>query len=240
MSGNGPALAGLTILESFCLNVSSYSLITPGGWSSNLYELAWATPWTPAPGPRAPVSPNRWLQMATLSVLRRAAPPSTRRRNGPVRTPRWTHPSYARRRTRSVVRARAPLLGSAPRLWEKDFTGRTEPGEVSPSRFRHPSQDAPFASLRATPSDPRCRELARFEGARPPPGRAPSSDNLGAGKTLRAQPREPGLAAMDKTTGQVGPHRDTLIKRGLCYSPRYGVIAFTVPMFDQFVQRWLG
>ena len=47
-------------------------------------------------------------------------------------------------------------------------------------------------------------------------------------------------AAMDKTTGQVGPHRDTLIKRGLCYSPRYGVIAFTVPMFDQFVRRWLG
>ena len=119
-------------------------------------------------------------------------------------------------------------------------TSPAEPGEVSPSRFRHPSQDAPFASLRATPSDPRCRELARFEGARPPPGRAPSSDNLGAGKTLRAQPREPGLAAMDKTTGQVGPHRDTLIKRGLCYSPRYGVIAFTVPMFDQFVQRWLG
>ena len=47
-------------------------------------------------------------------------------------------------------------------------------------------------------------------------------------------------AATDKTTGQVGPHRDTLIKRGLCYSPRYGVIAFTVPMFDQFVRRWLG
>jgi hypothetical protein len=34
--------------------------------------------------------------------------------------------------------------------------------------------------------------------------------------------------------------RDTLIKRGLCYSPRHGIIAFTVPMFDQFVRRWMG
>lgn len=45
-------------------------------------------------------------------------------------------------------------------------------------------------------------------------------------------------AAMGKTTTQVGPLRDTLIKRGLCYSPRYGVIDFTVPMFDEFVRRW--
>lgn len=45
-------------------------------------------------------------------------------------------------------------------------------------------------------------------------------------------------AAMGKTTTQVGPVRDTLIKRGLCYSPRYGLIDFTVPMFDEFVRRW--
>ncbi|MEA2022862.1 MAG: ATP-binding protein [Actinomycetota bacterium] len=45
-------------------------------------------------------------------------------------------------------------------------------------------------------------------------------------------------AAMGKTTTQVGPLRDALIKRGLCYSPRYGVIDFTVPMFDEFVRRW--
>lgn len=44
-------------------------------------------------------------------------------------------------------------------------------------------------------------------------------------------------AAMGKTTTQVGPHRDTLIKRGLCYSPRHGVIDFTVPMFDEFLRR---
>jgi len=47
-------------------------------------------------------------------------------------------------------------------------------------------------------------------------------------------------AAMGKTTTQVGPLRDALIKRGLCYSPRYGVIDFTVPMFDEFVRRWLA
>ncbi len=44
-------------------------------------------------------------------------------------------------------------------------------------------------------------------------------------------------AAMGKTTTQVGPHRDTLIKRGLCYSPRHGIIDFTVPMFDRFIRR---
>jgi hypothetical protein len=31
--------------------------------------------------------------------------------------------------------------------------------------------------------------------------------------------------------------RDSLIKRGLCYSPRWGEIDFTVPMFDDFVRR---
>jgi len=40
-----------------------------------------------------------------------------------------------------------------------------------------------------------------------------------------------------KTTRQLGPVRDSLIKRGLCYSPRWGEIDFTVPMFDEFVRR---
>ena len=47
-------------------------------------------------------------------------------------------------------------------------------------------------------------------------------------------------ASLGRTTSQVGPTRDTLIKRGLCYSPRHGRISFTVPMFDQFVLRALG
>lgn len=45
---------------------------------------------------------------------------------------------------------------------------------------------------------------------------------------------------MGKTTMQTGPVRDGLIKRGLCYSPRHGEIAFTVPMFDSFVRRALA
>jgi hypothetical protein len=44
---------------------------------------------------------------------------------------------------------------------------------------------------------------------------------------------------LGKTTPQTGPVRDSLIKRGLCYSPRHGELAFTVPMFDAFVRRTL-
>ena len=45
--------------------------------------------------------------------------------------------------------------------------------------------------------------------------------------------------AMGKKTTQTGPVRDSLIKRGLCYAPRHGELAFTVPMFDAFVRRVL-
>lgn len=44
---------------------------------------------------------------------------------------------------------------------------------------------------------------------------------------------------MGKTTAQTGPVRDNLIKRGLCFSARYGEIEFTVPMFDAFIRRAL-
>ncbi len=44
---------------------------------------------------------------------------------------------------------------------------------------------------------------------------------------------------MGKKITQTGPVRDSLIKRGLCYAPRHGEIAFTVPMFDAFVRRAL-
>lgn len=46
-------------------------------------------------------------------------------------------------------------------------------------------------------------------------------------------------ASMGKTTGQVGPVRDSLIKRGLIFAPRHGQVAFTVPMFEQFILRRL-
>lgn len=43
--------------------------------------------------------------------------------------------------------------------------------------------------------------------------------------------------AMGKKSTQTGPVRDRLIKRGLCYAPRHGELAFTVPMFDAFLRR---
>ena len=42
---------------------------------------------------------------------------------------------------------------------------------------------------------------------------------------------------MGKSTPQASTQRNSLIVKGLCYAPRRGFIAFTVPMFDQFVQR---
>ena len=45
---------------------------------------------------------------------------------------------------------------------------------------------------------------------------------------------------MNKKSTQTGPVRDRLIKRGLCFAPRHGELAFTVPMFDDFVRRALN
>jgi hypothetical protein len=43
---------------------------------------------------------------------------------------------------------------------------------------------------------------------------------------------------LGRKTTSVAPIRDTLIKKALCYSPRYGEIDFTVPLFDGFMKRW--
>lgn len=40
-----------------------------------------------------------------------------------------------------------------------------------------------------------------------------------------------------KSTHQLGPVRDALIRKGMIYSPAYGDIAFTLPLFDQFMKR---
>jgi hypothetical protein len=37
--------------------------------------------------------------------------------------------------------------------------------------------------------------------------------------------------------GKIGPRRAVLIKKGMIYSPSYGDIAFTVPLFDEFMRR---
>jgi hypothetical protein len=46
-------------------------------------------------------------------------------------------------------------------------------------------------------------------------------------------------ALLQKKTTQVAPVRDTLMKKALCFSPRFNELAFTVPMFDQFMKRWV-
>lgn len=44
---------------------------------------------------------------------------------------------------------------------------------------------------------------------------------------------------MHKRTNELGPVRDALLKKTLCYSPRHNQLAFTVPMFDEFMKRWM-
>ena len=41
------------------------------------------------------------------------------------------------------------------------------------------------------------------------------------------------------TVKQAAPIRDELIKKGMAYSPKRGLVAFTVPKFDEFVRRAL-
>lgn len=44
---------------------------------------------------------------------------------------------------------------------------------------------------------------------------------------------------LGKKTTQLGPARDALLKKALCYSPRFDELAFTVPMFDELMKRWI-
>lgn len=44
-------------------------------------------------------------------------------------------------------------------------------------------------------------------------------------------------ALLGRKVTAVAPTRDALIKKALCYSPRWGEIDFTVPMFDGFMKR---
>jgi len=46
-------------------------------------------------------------------------------------------------------------------------------------------------------------------------------------------------ALLGTRTNALAPIRDTLIKRAMCYSPRWGEIDFTVPLFDEFIKRWI-
>lgn len=43
--------------------------------------------------------------------------------------------------------------------------------------------------------------------------------------------------ALGLSTNRLGPRRDNLIKKGMIYSPAFGELAFTVPLFDAFMKR---
>ncbi len=43
--------------------------------------------------------------------------------------------------------------------------------------------------------------------------------------------------ALGETTQSLGPRRASIINKGMIYSPAHGDIAFTVPLFDQFLRR---
>ena len=46
--------------------------------------------------------------------------------------------------------------------------------------------------------------------------------------------------SLGTTQAALSPVRDRLIKRAMCYVPKRGEIAFTVPLFDEFMQRWVA
>ncbi|HEY0288797.1 MAG TPA: hypothetical protein VGC62_17615 [Pseudomonas sp.] len=43
--------------------------------------------------------------------------------------------------------------------------------------------------------------------------------------------------ALGRVATSLGPVRDSLIKKGMIYSPEYAQIAFTAPLFDEFMRR---
>ena len=44
---------------------------------------------------------------------------------------------------------------------------------------------------------------------------------------------------LGRTVYTLGGVRDGLMKKALCYAPRWGEVEFTVPMFDGFMKRWI-
>jgi hypothetical protein len=44
---------------------------------------------------------------------------------------------------------------------------------------------------------------------------------------------------LNRTLSSISPIRDSLIKRALCYAPGRGTIDFTVPLFGEYMKRWI-
>lgn len=62
---------------------------------------------------------------------------------------------------------------------------------------------------------------------------------LRAMATLESAPYKTGDIAkqLGESVNKLGTIRDSLIKKGMAYSPEYGYMAFTVPLFDAFMRR---
>ncbi len=84
--------------------------------------------------------------------------------------------------------------------------------------------DDSFFSVRAAGSTPGERVYMR------------AMARLGAGPVRTADVAR----SLGTSAGSLSPVRERLIKRAMCYVPRRGEIAFTVPLFDEFMQRWIA
>ena len=56
---------------------------------------------------------------------------------------------------------------------------------------------------------------------------------LGAGPVRTAEV----AAELGKSPQSLSPVRESLIRRAMCYVPDRGELAFTVPLFDEFMKR---
>lgn len=81
--------------------------------------------------------------------------------------------------------------------------------------------DASFFRVRFDRLTPRERQYAR------------AMADLGDG----AQRSGDVAARLGRTTAQCGPVRDSLIRKGMVYSSEHGLLAFTVPLFADFMRR---
>ena len=64
-------------------------------------------------------------------------------------------------------------------------------------------------------------------------------DYANAMASLGAGPYKVGdvAAALGKEQKSLGPRRASIIKKGMVYAPSYGNVAFTAPLFDDFLRR---
>ncbi len=59
----------------------------------------------------------------------------------------------------------------------------------------------------------------------------------GVGKTVLLNEIERMTEALGVKINSLGPARANLIRKGMVYSPAHGEMAFTVPLFDEFMRR---